>query len=147
MFRSSNLAALLLGSLIFSSSLPGYCSAMGYLLLAYSEPAAVREYLDAVEIRSFTSKTVTCKKAIERRLSRVAARGYSIHIDERLMGASGSAAPILAPNGRVVAALNISTVTPRFRAKRGVIVKHLTEAAERIERDVFGSVLSRKRPD
>ena len=120
---------------------------MGYLLLAYSEPAAVSDYLDSVEITPFTPKTVTCKEAIKRRLRRVAARGYSIHIDERLMGASGSAAPILAPNGRVIAALNIATVTPRFRAKRGVIIKHLTEAAERIERDAFGSVLSRKRPD
>ncbi|MGI9409054.1 MAG: IclR family transcriptional regulator [Hyphomicrobiaceae bacterium] len=130
-----------------TAELPGYCSAMGYLLLAYSEPAAVTNYLNTVEIKSFTSKTVTCKKAIKRRLRQVAARGYSIHIDERLMGASGSAAPILAPNGRVIAALNVSTVTPRFHAKRSAIIEHLADAAERIEREVFGSVMPRKRPD
>ncbi|MGI9476075.1 MAG: IclR family transcriptional regulator [Hyphomicrobiaceae bacterium] len=129
-----------------TAELPGYCSAMGYLLLAYSDPSAVRDYLDGIDIEPLTSKTVICKKAIMRRLRRVAARGYSIHVDERLMGASGAAAPILAPNGKVVAALNISTVTPRFNAKRGSIIDHLVAAAERIEHDAFGSAMPRQRP-
>ncbi|MGI9522997.1 MAG: IclR family transcriptional regulator [Hyphomicrobiaceae bacterium] len=127
--------------------LPGYCSAMGYLLLAYSDPATVGDYLDSIALEAFTSKTVTCKKSIMRRLRQVAARGYSIHIDERLMGASGAAAPILAPNGNVVAALNISTVTPRFHAKRSIIIDHLVAAAARIEQKAFGSALSRQRSD
>ena len=45
------------------------------LLLCYSDPATVNEYLDSVELEPLTSKTITCKKAIMRRLRQVTGRG------------------------------------------------------------------------
>lgn len=125
--------------------LPGYCSAMGHLLLAYCDKADVKSYLDSTELEPLTPKTLTSTPAIQRRLRQVRNRGYSVHIDERLMGASGAAAPIIGPDGRIIAALNISTVTPRFQKKRALIIERVCAAARHVEDEAFGGRASRRR--
>jgi DNA-binding IclR family transcriptional regulator len=60
-------------------------------------------------------------------------RGHSLNIDERIEGASGAAAPVVDPEGRPRAAINVVTLTPRFLRRQGEITNALKKAARAVE--------------
>ncbi|WP_223263877.1 IclR family transcriptional regulator C-terminal domain-containing protein [Rhodococcus sp. MTM3W5.2] len=67
--------------------------------------------------------------------------GYAVTHGERELGASAVAAPILAADGRVLAALSIGGPTSRFTADRvGSYVDAVTESAAEISSIGLGSV-------
>lgn len=71
----------------------------------------------------------------------IAEAGYAVTHGERELGASAVAAPIHAPDGRVIAAVSASGPTSRFTADRvGHLVDHVTSAAARIDELGLGSV-------
>ena len=118
--------------------LPGYCTAMGHIVMAYLPEDRVRHRLEQTERVALTGKTLTDVDAIMARLGQCRARGYATNIDERFEGAGGAAVAIRDPDGQPHAALNIVTVTPRFRRNQKAIVAALLEAARGIEAEVFG---------
>jgi DNA-binding IclR family transcriptional regulator len=120
--------------------IPGYCTAMGHVILANLPDEQVRAYLEATELQPLTRMTLTDPQAIFARLRQSKARGYALNIDERFEGAGGAAVAIRDLAGRPHAAINIVTVTPRFRARQHEIVAALTEAGRELEAAVFGGV-------
>ena len=52
--------------------------------------------------------------------------------EEFALGGSGAAAPLSDAQGRVVAALNVATVTARFDAKRETLLRELLATAQLI---------------
>lgn len=123
--------------------IPGYCTAMGHAVLSRLPEDEVRAYLGRIELRALTPLTITEPEAIIARLRQDRAQGYALNIDERFEGASGAAVAICAPDGRPHAALNIVTVTPRFRRNREAIVSALLDAARGLEISVFGADAAR----
>ena len=124
--------------------LPTYCTALGHAMLAFTDDKIVNAYLARTELVAVTPKTPATRQAVLRRLKQVRTRGYSLNIDERFVGASGAATPILTPEGRAVAAINIATVTPRFHDKREKIIEALKAAAAEIQGTVFHAGVAAK---
>ena len=119
--------------------IPGYCTAMGHALLSQMPVDDVRAYLEATDRTALTPYTLTDVDAILERLAQDRAQGFALNVDERFEGASGAAVPICGPDGTPYAALNMVTVTPRFRRKQAEIVSALMEAAAAIRAEVFGA--------
>ena len=119
--------------------IPGYCTAMGHAILSNMPEAEARAYLENTDREMLTSKTLTDVDAIMARLAQERTQGFALNIDERFEGASGASVAICDPDGQPHAALNIVTVTPRFRRKKSAIVSALREAARAIEAEIFAA--------
>ena len=119
--------------------IPGYCTAMGHMILCHLPEEEVRAYLARTELTRLTPRTLTDPEAIMARLHQCRARGYALNIDERFEGASGAAVAVCDRDGRPHAAINIVTVTPRFRRIKPEIIAALTEAAHELEATLFGA--------
>jgi DNA-binding IclR family transcriptional regulator len=119
--------------------IPGWATAMGHAILSRLSEAEVRAYLRRTTRAPLTACTVTDEDALIERLRTDRMRGHSLNIDERIEGASGAAAPIVDPQGRPRAAINVVTLTPRFRRRRDEITGALRQAARAVETTLFGA--------
>ncbi|MEO0821530.1 MAG: IclR family transcriptional regulator [Pseudomonadota bacterium] len=119
--------------------LPAWCTAMGHAILSHLPEAEVRGYLARTERVALTARTATDEREILARLTRARLRGHATNIDERFDGASGAAVAILDRDGAPRAAINLVTLTPRFRKRQREIVEGLQAAARIIETTVFAS--------
>lgn len=119
-------------------AIPGWCTAMGHALLSHMPEDEVTAYLARTPRAPFTSRTVTDAGSILEVLRRSRARGYALNIDERFEGASGAAVAVLDPEGRPRGAINVVTLTPRFRRRQREIVDALKLATRRVGATLFG---------
>ncbi len=108
-------------------TVPAYCSAAGRALLADHDPDALRALLGEVELEPLGPNTVATLAELSARVREAAERGYAIADEELEAGLSAVAAPVRRFDGRVVAALNVSGPSFRFRPR-------LAEAAEEVVR-------------
>ena len=121
-----------------TTMLPAYCSALGQAMLAFSRTEDVERYIARCTFEPLTEHTITEPVVLRQRLDEIRARGWSLHDEERVSGASGAAVPIFNAAGDVAAGLNIATVTERFQKKRDMIVAGLREGAETIMQKLRG---------
>ena len=124
--------------------LPTYCTALGQVMLAYSDDAEIERYIERCTFKPLTENTITDPEIFRKRLRMIRGRGYSTHIEERFPAASGAAVPLFDSNGKVHAALNMATVTTRFRKKRKQIIEALMIAGDEIMDAANGSNWVRK---
>ena len=136
--RSINSPQVVRYELSDTEDLPSYCTGLGQVNLAYSTADLVDRYLADAALAPLAEKTITTPKAFRQRLAEIRRQGYSVHIEERIVGASGAAAPIFGPGGKIVAALNIATVTFRFLQMRERIIEAVVDGAGRITRRLGG---------
>lgn len=107
--RSATEHRLMSIRLSIGSRLPAVSTSMGRVLLAYMEPAARDAFLQAVDIRPATPRTVTDKDELRRILTTIRSDGYCI-LDQELEPALRSlAVPVRNRTDEVVAAVNVST--------------------------------------
>lgn len=111
---------------------PGYATVMGRVLLAFQPPEVIDAYLERIEPQRFTERSPRDKAAIHAALEAIRRDGYGTIVDEFAAGGAGVAAPIRNAEGRVVAVINIATVTPRYEAQRDQMRAAVLEGAERI---------------
>jgi DNA-binding IclR family transcriptional regulator len=119
--------------------IPGYCTAMGHMILCHLPEDQARAYLARTELTALTPRTVTDPEAIMARLRQCRARGYALNIGERFEGGSGAAVAICDGQGRPHAAMNIVTVTQRFRRLQPEIIAALAAASRELETSLFGA--------
>jgi len=96
------------------SRLPAYCTSMGRILLAYLQPDQLESYLSRVVLTPHTTRTVTSIERLRLMLRTIRRNGYAICDQEYEVGLRSIAVPVLAPNGRAVATLNLSGNAPRI---------------------------------
>lgn len=113
---------------------PAYCTAMGRILLAFAPPGALDRYLRAAPFPRITPATVTGERALRKLVRQARAEGLAIVLEEFAIGGCGAAAPIFDARGQVAGALNVATVTPRFEARRALILRELKRHAVAISR-------------
>jgi IclR family transcriptional regulator, pca regulon regulatory protein len=120
------------------SRLPAYCSSMGRVLLAYLPDDQLRAYLDRVELKPFTTRTITDPIVLESELRKVRQQGYALVDEELEQGLRSIAVPVARREGQVVAAINSGVHTSRASAEDLIdrILPTLKRGAEMIQRSL-----------
>src|SRR6201999_63713 len=90
------------------SRLPAYCTSMGRVLLAYLPQDQLEQYLMRATFTQYTPRTITSADKLRLALRNVRRNGYALCDQEFELGLRSLAVPVQAPNGRVVATVNIS---------------------------------------
>lgn len=113
---------------------PVHATAVGKAILAFS-PAHVREAVLAGPLRPLTAATHTNPAELAADLDRVRARGWAGAVEEYEVGLNAVAAPVLASEGTVVAAVCVGGPSFRLTAERlGEVAEPVMAAAVRISR-------------
>ena len=114
----------------FSGGMPCYCAAIGRVFLAALEPRQLDRYLARERLVRFTRHTITDKTMIRRIVEQTRRDGYAISEEEMDLGSTGTAAPVRNETGKVVAALNVATISERFPAARPLITTEVVKYAD-----------------
>ena len=109
---------------------PLYCSAAGLVLLAFQPQAWREHYLLGVQLRKLTSKTITDRAALRRRLDAIRAGGMSVSIGEAIPGAAGIAVPIMRGDGVVNEALLLAGPSERIERDQERLSKIVRETGD-----------------
>ena len=96
------------------SRLPAYCTSMGRVLLAHLPPDQLESYLARIDLVPHTTRTITSMDKFRLSLRSVRRLGYALVDQELEVGLRSLAVPVYAPNGRVVATVNLSGSAPRL---------------------------------
>ncbi len=96
------------------SRLPAFCTSMGRVLLAYLPQDQLEQYLSHVVLTPYTPRTVNSVEKLRLALRNVRRNGYALCDQEYEVGLRSLAVPVTAPNGRVVATVNLSGHAPRM---------------------------------
>lgn len=114
------------------TSLPGYGTVMGRVLLAYQSPERIDAYFARTELLPFNDRTNTDEAYIRAELERIRRDGYGTIVDQYALGGAGIAAPIRKEGGEVVAVLDIATVTSRYEIRKAEMLETVLDGAARI---------------
>ncbi len=124
---------------------PAYTSAMGHVMLADLAPADLRRYLDRAELVPHTPHTISTEEALVERLSDVREQGWAKVDQELEAGVRSIGVPVRGSDGRVFAALGMSSISSGMDAlvERGLPM--LLEGAAEISAGLGSQFLSRGR--
>ena len=122
-------------SLAVGARLPAYCTSMGRVLLAGLAPAALDVWLEGLETRRYTSRTVVEPARLRRILENVRRDGYAWVEQELETGLCSLAVPLHDRAGEVVAALNLGMPFHTDARRRAMqeMLPALKEASRAIE--------------
>lgn len=98
------------------SRLPAYCTSMGRVLLAALPPEKLSAYLDRVELKALTPRTITDKERLQQTLDRVRESGFALIDEELELGLRSIAVPVRNRTSRVMGAMNIGVQASRATA-------------------------------
>ena len=119
----------------FGTRFPAYATSLGRALLAHQPRQRVDDYLQRVELRKLTAKTVTAKAGLRKILAACRKDGYASVQDELDYGIVSVAVPVFGTDGEILAAINCSTATTRVTREEMVETRlpELRETANKIE--------------
>jgi IclR family KDG regulon transcriptional repressor len=118
--------------------LPAYCTGLGKALLAWEDADAVDAWARAQHFERLTPTTITSAAELLAELTLIRSRGYALDDEEREIGVRCVAAPILTPQGRVVAAISVAAPSDRLPADLGGsdVARHVLQAASALSREM-----------
>lgn len=111
---------------------PLYCTATGFGLFAFLEPAQREHLARTLPLTRHTRRTTTSRELLRRRLDAIHAAGVAVTVDEFVIGAGGAAAPVYGRDGRLVAACAVTGPTGRIHAGRRRFADAVKRAAAEI---------------
>jgi IclR family acetate operon transcriptional repressor len=97
--------------------MPAYCTGVGKAMLAFSPPETF-ERVVASGLSRRTPRTIIAPGLLDRELATIRRRGLAEEHEESTMGIACVAAPVLTTDGRVVAAVSVTTRTNRLDTRR-----------------------------
>jgi IclR family pca regulon transcriptional regulator len=92
---------------------PAYATSMGRVLLAGQSDDWLDDYLAAADLHAITPHTISDAPRLRAELAHIREQGWALVDQELEEGLRSIAAPIRDPEGRVIAALNLSTHASR----------------------------------
>ena len=115
---------------------------MGRLLLSSLPAREFRAYLAALKPVAVTRRTVTSRTRLKQIVARARADGWCYIEGEVEQGVSGIAVPIRDPDGRMLAALNLSLVRSHYSQRRvqQTLLPRLLAGARQIEEIVVSGM-------
>lgn len=117
---------------------PAYATSIGRAMLAYLDATVLDRYLDSVEMKPLTDRTVTDPVRLKQILAEVRKNGYACTQDELDYGLSSVAVPVMIGD-RAVAAINTSSNSARMskdelaKARVGILQRTALAIAEALE--------------
>lgn len=124
---------------------PGYCTAVGKVLLAYNPDAA--EQAMSAGMLNWTPSTITSPARLRAELLEVRRTNLAYDREEILTGLNCIAAPVFGPNGRPVAALSVSGPVGKFVPEsQATSLRKVCYAASRAVAAVSGQQHQMRRP-
>jgi IclR family pca regulon transcriptional regulator len=126
---------------------PAYATSMGRVLLSGLPDEELEAYLENVELKRLSPRTITTASALRAELARAKSQGWAMVDQELEEGLRSVAAPIRDRSGRVVAAVNLSAHASRMSTEsvRRQLVPPLVATAARIEAELRVASASRPR--
>ena len=120
--------------------LPAHCTSMGRVLLAALTPLELDRYLAHADLTARTDRTITGADALRAELDAVRKQGWSLIDQELEDGVRSVAVPIQDAQGRVLAAINVSTHATRVTLPtlRDDFLPQLSACAREIDEDLAG---------
>jgi len=111
--------------------LPAVFTASGRAMLSRLDPAKRREIIKATPMNAVTPYTETDTKVLLARIDEAADKGYSIVMNQTLVGDISVAAAITDHHGQPVAAINVAVPTTRWTIEKAEeqLVPHVQLAA------------------
>jgi IclR family pca regulon transcriptional regulator len=94
------------------SRLPAYCNSYGRVLLAGLNAAQLDSYFERTKLERYTDRTIVDEQALRKIIDDVRKKGYSWVSGEMQQYVCGLSVPVFDPEGRVIAALNMSANRP-----------------------------------
>lgn len=88
--------------------LPMYCTGIGKAALAWMPDEYIERYIETTDLHAFTHTTCATPERLRAELSATRDRGYAVDQQEHERGIQCVAAPVLARDGGVVAAISVS---------------------------------------
>ena len=124
------------------SRIPAYLNSMGRLLLSSLPAREFSAYLAALKPVAVTRRTVTSRTRLKQIVARARADGWCYIEGEVEQGVSGIAVPIRDPDGRMLAALNLSLVRSHYSQRRvqQTLLPRLLAGARQIEEIVVSGL-------
>lgn len=115
-------------------SLPIYCTSLGHVLLAFSDPKAIETYFDTVSFERYTSRTISSAEELQSALDFVRRNDHAAALEQLEYGVLSVAVPVRSPDGDVLAAVNCSGELSRTNLDTMIEtrVPALRKAADRI---------------
>lgn len=98
--------------------LPFYCTAAGKVLAADMNEKKLEEFIQSVELKRYTSNTISDPDGLASHLRRIAELGYAVDDEELDVGARGVGAPIRDHTKRVIGAVSVYGPSIRLTAER-----------------------------
>jgi IclR family pca regulon transcriptional regulator len=95
-------------NLQIGSRLPAYCTSLGKAMLAFKDPATLREILDRTDMARRGPNTFTNREQLTGALAKVRQSGIATNNEELAPGLRSFAAPVRDRSGEVVAAINVA---------------------------------------
>ncbi len=118
--------------------MPAHCTAMGKVLLAYLPEREREGAVGALELTRRGPNSITSKRALRAELQQVHEDGVAIGDEELGPGVRTIAAPIIGPDGEVIAAVGIPVPTDAFSSQelRKALGPAVIAAAKRISAEL-----------
>jgi IclR family pca regulon transcriptional regulator len=117
---------------------PAFATSMGRVLLAALPPEDLDSSLSGTDLRVLTPHGLADEAALRSELAAIAERGWALVDQELEPGLRSLAAPVRDRDGRVVAALNVSTHAARYSVEqlRDELVPVVVDAARALSADL-----------
>jgi IclR family acetate operon transcriptional repressor len=92
------------------AQLEGYCSALGKVLLSGLDDDELESYVTEGEFVALTRNTIVDPEELRREIAMVHSRGWATDDEEIAVGLRCIAVPLMSADGRIVAAISVSSV-------------------------------------
>ncbi len=120
---------------------PLYCTSLGKALLAWLPPDQLEATLHRLQFEARTPHTITTVERLRQELETVRRQGFAEDIEESMLGVRCIGAPVRGNDGRVVAAISITTLAAQLNeAKRLACIPLVRQHAEQLSAELGHSL-------
>ena len=119
--------------------IPLHATSQGKVILAFLPPGVGERIIDQLDFPRYTESTVTSSVKLHEAMYEIRREGYALNLEEREVGVRSVAAPVLDPEGNVVASVCVGG--PSFRMTeedlRGRLADLVTATAGEISAELI----------
>lgn len=120
-----------------STQLDAYCSGLGKVLLSGLTNKNLDTYFSDGNLPALTKNTITDESDLRKEISKIRAQGYAVDNEEFEDGLYCIATPIADRDGRVLAALSVSSKSSPLISTLTTVPRILKAAANKITRSLY----------